>query len=156
MPIFVRHFRPQICAADYHCLGIKHKDPEAWLHNIFQLRIERIPNPPANAKLWAYYKVTGAKTVSIQSLRIKYNRRREAKEFQETYNQGVANHRENVKEGCVGTITTFVMCDSDGEIDRECISWAGHDMEGGGEAGMDWYGDLVKAVQEGSERLSAR
>lgn len=156
MPIFLRHFRPIICAAGYHCLGIKNKDPLAWQHSIFELRIERIDNPPPNARPWACYKVVSARQVSIKSLREEYaTSPGSLKGLEENLKQGEIYHKENVKEGSVGTITTFLVCDADGE-DRRVISWAGHDEEGWGEGGKDWFGDFVKAVEEGSGRLQAK
>lgn len=76
-------------------------------------------------------------------------------ELQDMLKQGDIYHKENVKEGCVGTITTFLVCNSDGH-DRRVISWAGHDPEGWGDAGKDWFGDLVRAVEEGCGRLPSK
>ena len=93
---FIRHFRPMICQAGYRCLKIERGSPDAWKTHAFQLRIERIPNPPIGSRAWAHYKVVDATAIPFSVLA-----ELSPQNFEGTLKQGKTYHEENARLGCV-------------------------------------------------------
>ena len=146
---FLKRFRPVICQASYRCFGVQQGNTDAWKHNVFVLRIERMEDPPRNSKLWARYRVQDAKSVSIST----FMRKIGENTFRPTLKQGEVYHEENVRVGCVGTIMTFLECVSTGHQIR-LVSWAGYGPEAWDDdvPCADWKASLINAVEKVSSK----
>ncbi|KAH8101384.1 hypothetical protein BXZ70DRAFT_932795 [Cristinia sonorae] len=143
---FLKRFRAMICRAGYCCLKIS-QNPDAWAKYVFRLRIERIKNPSRESRPWERYKVVGGEAVSIDALLKKND------SFRDLIPQFLKYNEENVKVGCVGTVTTFLECDSAG-ADVRCVSWGGYGEDSWDDVapGEDW----LVTIKEEVERLSGR
>ena len=143
---FLKRFRAMICRAGYCCLKIK-QNPDAWSKYIFQLRIERIPNPPQETKPWERYKVVSGEQLSVAELLEKGD------DFRTMLPQTERYRQRNADVGCVGTLTTFLVCDSSGQ-DIRCVSWGGFGKDSWNDVtpGEDWFETIRSEV----ERLSGR
>ncbi len=145
---FLKRFRPVICQAGYRCLGVQKGRTEAWKHEAFVMRVKRIKKPDPESRLWSRYKVVDAKAVPLEELAEEYGG-----DMQPLLKQGEVYHEENVKTGCIGTIMTFLNCDSAGR-DLRVSSWAGYHPEGwdDDEPCDDWKAALVSAIERGCGR----
>lgn len=143
---FLKRFRPMICRAGYCCLKIKH-NPDAWSKYVFQLRVERIRKPPKNSKVWERYKVVSGEALSIAGLL------KEHDGFKALMPQFERYHEENVRVGCIGTVTTFLVCDSaklGDDHDVRCVSWGGYGEDAWDDVfpGEDWLETLKEEVEK--------
>ncbi|KAJ3488285.1 hypothetical protein NLI96_g2940 [Meripilus lineatus] len=146
---FLKRFRPMICLAGFRCLGIARGNPDAWKTHVFVLRVDRIPNPSKTSRPWQRYQVVDAIAIPVAMLL-----EAQGDEFNEFLKQGEAYHKENVRVGCIGTIMTFINCDSAGQ-DLRLISWAGYGKDTWSQVGPaeeDWFLPLYNSV----ERISGR
>lgn len=144
---FLKRFRAMICRAGYCCLDLK-REPDAWAEYVFELRLERIPKPSERSRAWERYKVVSARKIHIIRELIE-----KGDGFITLVPQFKRYHEENERVGCIGTVTTFIVCDSAGE-DVRCISWGGYGPDAWNDIapGEDW----LETVKEEVERLAGR
>ncbi|KAI0783782.1 hypothetical protein C8Q75DRAFT_810579 [Abortiporus biennis] len=146
---FLKRFRPLICQAGYRCLQIKSGSPDAWKTHVFVLNVERVSMAKAlTVKPWARYRIVGGKSVEKKKLLEEHGA-----QLKGTFDQGEVYHQENVRVGCIGTITTFIECESAGPVMR-CVSWGGYGEDAWDDVkpGEDWMDTLRTAV----DRLCGR
>lgn len=146
---FLRRFRAVICRASHRCFGVNRGNKDAWKTEVFVVRIQRLPKFPRDARGWQRYRVVDAKSIHLADV-LKEPMR---ESFQVTLKQGEAYHEENMKTGCVGTIMTFLECDSAGSR-IQLVSWAGYGPDAYDEDDPceDWKTVLVDAVEKASGR----
>lgn len=147
---FLRRFRPAICQASYRCLGVQKGEVDAWKKFVFVVRIARMPNPVPDSKTWSRYQVTDAKAEPLGLLLQGYG----GEALDPTLKQGETYHEENVRVGCIGTIMTFLQCDSAGH-DIRIVSWAGYGPQAWDDdvPCLDWKRTLVETVEKAAGRL---
>lgn len=141
---FLRRFRPIICQASYRCFEIQNGQVDAWKKYVFVVRIERIPKPSKHSKPWSRYKVVDVYKRPLEEVKKDFGN-----SFIPTLKQGEVYHQENVGVGCVGTIMSFLLCNSAGS-DIQLTSWAGYGQDAWDDdvPVADWKGEFIRSVEK--------